>query len=242
MGLPTAFYAEDGISIHHADCGDVLPLLPSDSVGLCCTDPPYGVGYRRRFDNKHDPIIGDEELSWLEPIFSEVYRVLRPDSLGVCFYGWPHAETFVRAWKRVGFRLVSHLCFVKNVPGLGHFTRSGHESAFLLAKGRPAPPTGTIVDTIVWQREHESFHPNQKPLAAITRIVDAFAPDQGLVLDPFLGSGTTLRAAKDLGLRGIGIEIDERYCIKASRRMAQGVLPFCRARATEVNEPALFRG
>jgi site-specific DNA-methyltransferase (adenine-specific) len=237
-----AYYNEGAITIYHADCGDVLPLLRAESVDLCCTDPPYGVVYRGRFDKKREPIVGDDNLSWLEPVFSEIYRVMKADSLGICFYGWPYAERFVHAWKRVGFRLVSHLCFVKNVPGLGHFTRSGHETAFLLAKGRPAPPTTVIGDTIDWHREHETFHPNQKPLAAITRMVNAFAPDQGLVLDPFLGSGTTLRAAKDLGLGGIGIEIEETYCAKATSRMAQGVLPFYRTNGTQLVDVELFRG
>jgi adenine-specific DNA-methyltransferase len=186
-------------------------------------------------------IVGDEELSWLEPVFSNICRVMKPDTFAVCFYGWPQAETFVRVWKRVGFRLVSHLCFVKNVPGLGHFTRSGHETAFLLAKGRPAP-ANVIVDTIDWHREQETFHPNQKPVAAIAHVLAALAPEKGLVLDPFLGSGTTLRAAKDLGLRGIGIEIEESYCATASRRMAQGVLPFRGVSASQCVELELFKG
>jgi site-specific DNA-methyltransferase (adenine-specific) len=242
MDMPRAFYADGGITIFHADCRDVLPLLPAESVDFICTDSPYGVSFRGRFDNKHAVIVGDDELSWVEPVFAEVFRVMKRDTLAVCFYGWPHAEAFIAAWKHIGFRLVSHLCFVKNVPGLGHFTRSGHETAFLLAKGQPRPPAVAIPDTIDWQREQDGFHPNQKPLAAITRVVGAFAPEQGLVLDPFLGSGTTLRAAKDLGLQGIGVEIEETYCVRASQRMAQGVLPFLRRKPATPVEVDLFRG
>ena len=239
MSLPNAYYADSAIAIYQGDCLELLSLIPAESVDLCCTDPPYGVGYRGRFDNKHAPIIGDQELSWIEPVFAEIYRIAKPDTFTVCFYGWPHAESFILAWKRVGFRLVSHLCFVKNTPGLGHFTRSRHETAFLLAKGHPAPPAVATSDTFSWEREAEMFHPNQKPLAAITRVVASFAPDEGIVMDPFLGSGTTLRAAKDLLLGGIGMEIDEKYCAVAARRMAQGVLPF-RERGPKVVHASLF--
>jgi DNA modification methylase len=77
---------------------------------------------------------------------------------------------------------------------------------------------------IEWEREADAFHPNQKPVAALRPLVAASAPAAGTVLDPFMGSGSTLRAAKDFGLRAIGIEIEERYCRLAARRMAQRIL------------------
>jgi site-specific DNA-methyltransferase (adenine-specific) len=223
--LPAPFYRDAGIVIYHGDCRDILPSLPSESVDFTCTDAPYGVAFRGRFDRKHAPIAGDEDLSWVEPVYREVFRVMKPDRLAVFFYGWPHAETFLSAWKQVGFRPVSHLCFIKNMPGLGRFTRNRHETAFLVAKGHPAPPEKAIADTIEWQREDDAFHPNQKPLAVITQLLAVYAPEGGLVLDPFLGSGTTLRAAKDLGHSAIGVEIQKDYCERAARRLAQGVLP-----------------
>lgn len=69
-------------------------------------------------------------------------------------------------------------------------------------------------------------HPTPKPLGLVTRIVEATSEYGALVLDPFAGSGTTLRAAKDCGRRAIGIELDERYCEIAARRLAQDALPF----------------
>lgn len=82
-------------------------------------------------------IVGDDDAAWLYPAFAEIFRLMKPDTFCVSFYGWPHAELFVAAWKDIGFRLVSHLAFVKNVWGLGRFTRGQHETAYLLAKGRP---------------------------------------------------------------------------------------------------------
>lgn len=238
--VPRAFYREAGITIYHGDCRDVLPFLRAESVDFTCTDAPYGVSFRGRWDCKHDPITGDGDLSWIEPVFREVWRLMKPDTLGVFFYGWPHAETFLGAWKAVGFRPVSHLCFVKNRPGLGRYTRNRHETAFLLAKGRPSPPAKAIADTIDWQREENTFHPNQKPVAAIAHVLVAYMPEGGLVLDPFMGSGTTLRAAKDLGLAATGIEVEEHYCERAAQRMKQGVLPFRFEAGGDLAEGRLF--
>ena len=78
----------------------------------------------------------------------------------------------------------------------------------------------------VWtcQREQRPIHPAQKPIRLIKRLVALFAKENDLILDPFMGSGTTLRAAKDVGCRAIGIETDERYCQLAADRIRQKVL------------------
>lgn len=237
---PAPYYAADGITIFNGDCLEVLPALPAESVDFVCTDPPYGVAFRGRFDRKHEPIAGDEELTWLEPVFREVWRLMKPDSLCVSFYGWPHSGIWMNAWKAVGFRPVSHFCLVLSSLGLGRYSRSRHLTAFLLAKGHPAPPEKAIADALDCQREDNPLHPNQKPLAAITQLLLTYAPDDGLVLDPFLGSGTTARAAKNIGLSAIGVEIDQDYCRKAAERMAQGVLPFCSLKKPYRVEGGLF--
>lgn len=225
IGTPP-YYSRGGLTIFHADCRTVLPTFADESFDFVLTDPPYLVNYRGRWDSKRTPIAGDDRDDWLRPTFAELWRVLKPDTFCVSFYGWPASDRFVGVWKDLGFRPVSHLAFVKNVWGLGRFTRGKHETAFLLAKGRPPKPATGIADVIPWVRERNAAHPNQKPVHTLTPLLKTFAPAGGVVLDPFMGSGSTLRAAKDLGLRAVGIEIEERYCRHAAERLNQdGLFP-----------------
>jgi site-specific DNA-methyltransferase (adenine-specific) len=243
-GLATPYFAGDGLSIIHGDCRAVLPALEAGSVGLVVTDPPYLVNYTGRWDGTREAIAGDGEPDWVLPVFAELWRLLKDDSFAVTFYGWPHAEVFVSAFKAVGFRLVSHLVFVKNVWGLGRFTRGQHEVAFLLAKGRPEIPGKPISDVIEWTREQSAFHPNQKPVSALVPLVLTYAGEGELVLDPFMGSGSTLLAARACGNPAIGIDIEERYCELATKRMDQKELFHGWAREAAVQQqhdsPDLF--
>jgi adenine-specific DNA-methyltransferase len=218
------FYETSGIRILLGDCVDLMSTLADGSVDFVLTDPPYLVDYKGRWDGDKCGIVGDIDPSWVRPAFAELYRVLRDDSFAVTFYGWPHADVFVGTFKGLGFRPVSHLAFVKNVWGLGRFTRGQHETALLLAKGRPPIPKSGISDVFEWAREPETVHPNQKPLCAMRKVLATYAPAGGTVLDPFMGSGPVLRAAKDLGMRAIGIDIEVRWCRYAAARLAQGVL------------------
>lgn len=213
------YFQRDGITLYHADCRDVLRGMESESVDFVLTDPPYIIAYQGRWGSKKGVIQGDKDGRWLAPVFSELFRVLAPDSLCLSFYGWPHVDAFMTVWKLVGFAPLSQFVFVKNVWGLGYFSRAQHETAFLLAKGNPKKPAKAISDVLDWRRVTKAEHPNQKPLGVITPLVASFAPPKSLILDPFCGSGTTLVAARDLGHAAIGVELEERYCEIAVKRL-----------------------
>jgi site-specific DNA-methyltransferase (adenine-specific) len=221
-----AYFADRDVAIYYGDCQTLLNRIPSESVDLVLTDPPYLVSYRGRWCSDWDMIKGDDDPSWVLPVFIELWRVLKPNSLCLSFYGWPHADLFLTAWKLIGFRPVSQIVCVKDNIGLGYFSRSQHESAFLLAKGNPPRPAVATSDVIVGKREHAAVHPNQKPLDAIARLIASYTKSGATVLDPFMGSGTTLVAARNLGRRAIGIEIEEQYCRAALDRLAQQVFDF----------------
>lgn len=202
------YYDQDGITIYHGDCRDVLPTLASESVDLVCTDPPYGF---RKADWD-----GEFPTFWLP----DAARVART-ALAIM----PGINNVLRVPREVPpfayrWMLSVHLAngMTRGLMGFGNWIPVmvyGREGVSLYRPQQDAaavPVVGDMPD-----------HPSPKPLRAMTWILSRF-PD-GAVLDPFMGSGTTLRAAKDLGRRAIGIEIEERYCEIAAQRLAQTVLP-----------------
>ncbi len=154
------YYEQDGITLFHGDCREVLHAVPSESADMALTDPPYLVSYKGRWGSRQRGIAGDAEAGWLAPAFVELWRILAANALCLTFYGWPHADAFLTVWKLAGFKPVSHIACVKNVWGLGYFTRSQHETAYLLAKGKPAKPARAISDVLPWRRVRGAEHPN----------------------------------------------------------------------------------
>ena len=220
------YFELDGITLYHADCRHVLPELAPGSFEMVLTDPPYLVSYAGRWDGNREVIEGDSDPSWLRPVFSEVWRVLKEDALCLSFYGWPQADVFLGTWKQVGFRPVSLLVLIKDRWGFGQFTRAQHETPYLLAKGHPKPPARAVSDVFDWVSASPLLHPNQKPLGAIATVIATYASRAAALLDPFCGCGTTLVAARMLGIHAVGIEIEERFCEVAALRLSQRIFDF----------------
>lgn len=95
----------------HGDCIPVMAGMPEESVDFVLTDPPYICGYRDRLNRT---IANDTHADWLVPAFREVYRLMKPDTLCISFYGWTATEAFLAAWTAAGFRRVGHLVFCKS--------------------------------------------------------------------------------------------------------------------------------
>ena len=199
----------------NGDCLKLLPLVPETSVDFILTDPPYITHYRSRAGRR---VPNDNNDTWLQPAFAEMYRVLKPDSFAVSFYGWSKADRFLTAFRSAGFRVVGHLVFPKRYTSKTQFLRYQHEAAYLLAKGNPTPQA-IIGDVIDWTYSGNKYHPTEKPLSVLTALIAAFTPPHGLVLDPFAGSGSTLLAARSLGCRYLGIELDAKYHAIACDRL-----------------------
>lgn len=206
-------------TLFQGDCLQLLPQLPARSVEFILTDPPYITRYRSR-DGRTVP--NDDNDVWLKPAFAELHRVLARDSFAVSFYGWPHADRFLSAYRAAGFRIVGHFVFPKRYTSTTRFLRYQHECAYLLAKGWPKPPESTIGDVIDWTYSGNKLHPTQKPLSVLLPLVETFSPPQGTVLDPFAGSGSSLVAARLLGRAYLGMELDSTYHDIACRRLDLG--------------------
>jgi adenine-specific DNA-methyltransferase len=166
-------------------------------------------------------VANDDRSDWLTPACTEMYRVLKPDRFLVSFYGWNTVDLFFSAWKQAGFRPVGHLVFAKRYASKERYVAYTHELAYLLAKGNPAKPHMVLRDILEWQYTGNTRHPTQKPLMAMTGLIQAFSYPGEIVLDPFVGSGTTAVAAKHLGRRYIGIDIEPVYAQQAQERVRQ---------------------
>lgn len=204
---------------NHLLQGDCIPLLkefPEKSVDLVVTDPPYLANYHDRSGRtlEHD-IQGD----WLEPAFQEIGRVLKDNRFCISFYGWHRADLFITAWRKAGLHPVGHIVWAKRYDSSQRFLRYRHESAYLLAKGHPRPEERPLPDVLRWRYTGNKLHPTEKPVMAIEPLIRHFSRRNDLVLDPFMGSGSTLEAALKLGRRVIGIELSADYYGKALDRL-----------------------
>lgn len=213
MSLPTPFYDEDGITIYHGDCRDILPLLPK--VDLVLTDPPYGIGYENYHPNSinYGKIIGDQltfDPSFLigfDPCIiwgGNNFADQLPIGGWICW----DKRCSEQADKMLGSPFELAWCSKRNLFKMVRLQHGGAKNA--------DARNGEVAN-------QARFHPTQKPIRLMTACVSYF-PNTKTILDPFMGSGTTLRAAKDLGRRAIGIEISREYCEIAVERLRQQVL------------------
>lgn len=216
MGLPTPYYDDGkGIVIYHGDCREILPHMPK--VDLVLTDPPYGIGENHKRNKSRG-------------------KLAQPIDYGE--YEWDHApcsdEVLCLALGSADRAIVWGGNYFTRVlsPGPGWLVwdkiNSGDFADCELAWTNL--PQACRLFRHMWngmlrdsERETRRVHPTQKPIALMHWCL-SFAPDAQTILDPFMGSGTTLRAAKDLGRKCIGIEIEEKYCEIAVRRLQQEVL------------------
>lgn len=195
--------------ILQGDCKQVLRTLPSASVDLVVTDPPY-LGHYRDRDGR--TLANDDNPAAVVGAYAELYRVLKPDTFCVTFYGYPRLDAFVHAWTEAGFDTVGHIVWPKPYVSSERFVRVAHESAYILAKGRPHKPSRPISDVQPWEYSGNRAHPTEKAVSVLKPLVQSFSRPGDLVLDPFAGSGSTLVAAALTGRRCLGIELEPRYC------------------------------
>jgi DNA modification methylase len=205
--------------IIHGDCREVLKTLPDGSVDFVLTDPPYFVRYRDRSGRSlANDRAGDVQQTLAA--FADIYRVLKPDALCVCFYGWQAVDAFMQAWKAAGFTPVDHIVWRKRYASSMRFMKRTHEQAYVLAKGRPSVPREPPADVQPWTYTGNHGHPTEKAVETLKPVVEAFTEPGHVLLDPFAGSGSSLVTAALLQRRYIGVELEQKYCLLAEKRLA----------------------
>ncbi len=208
----TPYYDSEGITIYHGDCREILPTL--DPVDLLCTDPPYGIGEARGKNVSRVKLAVSQDYgvsSWDDSPASEVLvaecRAKASNAIifGGNYYTLPPSSLWL-VWDKMNGKTDFADCELAwtDLPGAVRLFRFRWQG--MLRDGVKQPRT----------------HPTEKPVE-LMRWALGFT-EGATVLDPFMGSGTTLRAAKDLGRKAIGIELEESYCEVAAKRMSQKVL------------------
>jgi len=132
--------ATNPAQVMHGDCVQELRKLPDACADMVLTDPPYLVRYK---DRSGRSVANDDNTRWMFPAFSELYRVLKPNSYCVSFYGWSKADRFLSVWRECGFYPIGHFVWVKRYASCVRHNKMMHEQAYLLAKGNPPNPPKT---------------------------------------------------------------------------------------------------
>jgi DNA modification methylase len=186
-------------------------------VDLVVTDPPYFVNYRDRAGRS---IANDRDPSSVLGAFGDLYRILKPNTFCVSFYGWNAINSFFDAWKSAGFKAVGHIVWHKGYASRRGFLNARHEQAYVLVKGQPAKPEHALDDVQPWEYSGNRAHPTEKAVSILKPLIQSFSRVGDLVLDPFSGSGSTSVAAALTGRRYLGIELEQEYVEHARRRLA----------------------
>lgn len=209
--MPSPYYDHGGITIYHGDCREILPEIEADAV---VTDPPYGIGDKWAKSamvgkNGSSRLWGKGE-TWDDSTACEIITQIseKYDEAiiwGGNYYPLPPSRCWL-IWDKVQ-----------------KFSGADAELAWTSLDGPVRVYRKSRIDA--YQNDGDlKVHPTQKPTGLMAWCLGMTKGET--ILDPFMGSGTTLRAAKDLGRKAIGIEIEEKYCEIAANRLAQEVLPF----------------
>jgi site-specific DNA-methyltransferase (adenine-specific) len=219
------YFQDADVTLYHGDCREVREWLEAD---VLVTDPPYGIAwkgggttsYRRGNIPAKQEIVtvkGDKDTAARDDVLAAW-----GDRPAVVFGSWrsprPPATRHRLIWHKQG-----------QFPGpVNAAFMTQDEEIYILGHGfrKSSPPQRSVIATReIRSREVVRIgHPTPKPVELMERLIDRCPP--GVIADPFAGSGSTLKAAKQLGRKCIGVEIDESYCELIARRLSQGVLDF----------------
>lgn len=230
----TPYYQDDLVTIYHGDSLDILPTLRGSSVDLVVTDPPYVIGAVSA-GNMASKSGGWGDMMnssrWFRDWYVMVRRLLVQNGAMWTFLNWRSLPVVMKAALDAGWPVVSNLVWHKDWIGPGGSVglRPAYEMVALLPM-----PEFTIEDrgipdvlTYKWASFKPSGHPAEKPVALVSRLISESIPAatvHPIILDPFMGSGSTLVAAKTNAYRALGIEAEEKWCEVAAQRCSQEVL------------------
>ena len=227
------YYEDDNVKLYHGDCRDILPDLPP--ADLIVTDPPYGVEFRsNRRGDRFDFIAEDDDPSGMASLVGAAIR----DNLKRYRHAYVFGPLDFQPLVDAGIvQVPASLIWDKKVLGMGDLSipwASQHEDIqFMVAvksKSNVGKGEGRLAarlrrgSILSHQRPHAAGvkrHPTEKPVPLLRELIESSSCFGEMVLDPFVGSGSTLVAATLEGRKSVGIELDERYCEIAAQRLGR---------------------
>jgi site-specific DNA-methyltransferase (adenine-specific) len=220
----TIYYQDEQVTLYHGDCLEITDWLGAD---VLVTDPPYGIAWHQRLGSSSkgtrnqvdtsNVIAGDGDPSLRDAVLAQWAQ--KP---AVVFGNWrvqrPAAVRSLLIWHKANsWWGTANQAFYTN-----------HEDIYVLGEGWPKStrPLRSVITTeeLRSAAPAKHGHPTPKPVRLMEILIDRCPP--GVIADPFAGSGSTLIAARNLGRKAIGVEIEERYCEIIARRLDQGCFDF----------------
>lgn len=212
--------------LHHGDTRKVLASMESESLDLVVTDPPFGIKHDSNRDGSEwaKQIEGDDavDVSWL----SDLARAMKPATALYLFTRWDVEHPWCEAIRAAGLRIVQSIVWDRGTHGSGDLKGAfgySHERVIFATKGRHllrGPRLGDVWRVpAIFSREWR-WHPHEKPVDLLRIPIAASSDPDAVVFDGFAGSASTLAAARAMGRRAIGVELDPQWHAWASKRLA----------------------
>ena len=237
------YYQKDGVTIYNGDCLQILRELPAASVDAVITDPPYcsGGSLESQKNTKGQGMLtvkhgaewfAGDNMSTPGLVFLvraclvQARRFLKPNRSAMVFTDWRMVPNIAPAIESCGMRYRNMIVWDKGNPGMGVGFKPTHEILLEFTNGVTEYQSLKGSNVINSKRVHISKrkHPCEKPGDLLGKVLSVTVPEDGVVVDPFMGGGSVLGSCVRFGCQYIGIEIDERYCEAAASRLDQGVL------------------
>jgi DNA modification methylase len=220
------------------DCLEVMRGLPDGCVDAVVTDPPYSSGTRREGQKSvrksmnrgvdsgewfSSDCLTTNGFVWLmRECAVEWKRLLKPGGHVLCFIDWRMMPNLSGAIESADLRNLGLLVWDKTYFGMGTHFRNQHELILHFTNGKPSPAQRLDIGNVLSVKPiRGGEHATEKPVELITKLISVVSPEGATILDPFLGSGTTAVACVETGRHYIGIELEEKYCEIARRRVAE---------------------
>ena len=223
------YHREECGAIYHADCLDILPKIPEKSIDLVLTDPPFKISQSYTANVDADNL---SAVSKIWPASMELFKTAKNGAYFAMYYDTRILPLAIEAMRWANWKYLRGLTFYRRWGNAHKLYGWMSTSDFILIFRKPSE-SGYLFYSDDWRHdvylkdkpEETGFHHSaQKPILDIQHLIGHLSPANGICIDPFLGSGTTAVAAKQLGRQFIGIEIEQKYCDIAVQRLSQEVL------------------